>query len=484
MSKSDSDDSRTLSNYQEIKGLSTTKEEGRKEFPVEKAPNLYLRVSWTDRKTFTFKCRLNGSHKRETLGTFPELSLKEARQIAQEMYLEIQKGEDPFLDRSENTNHFKDLVDEYLENYLKPQLAESTSREYKRIINKHLLPEFENFPPSDIESAHVRELMREVSRNGKKANSSVADSSLRGNRMANCVRKVISSIYNNTETSANNPCNNVKKLPENGERKVYLSDDQIRTLWGVLNTEPFITGSLIKMLMITGQRLTETKRMKWGHIEDGLWQIPAEETKSNALHILPLPPLALNVLEELKPETGDSDWVFFSPKEDVDGPISSVSRARDRIREKCGFSNEEFTFHDLRTTLTTNLGKLEVSPNIKDKILNHSTGTTADRHYDAYYYISQKREALMKWNNKLESIIDEEVNYENLTEEKRLLKEVYSLENELKDGSVPQEQVDKIEPYLDTLKSQLQSSDPNQVIIEEAKKEVNELIGKTIAWFD
>ena len=232
------------------------------------------------------------------------------------------------------------------------------------------------------------------------------DGPLAGHRMANCVRKAISSIFSHANTSVENPCKKVDKLPERKSEKNVLDDDQIKLLWEVLEKEQLITSSLIKMLLITGQRIKQVKRMRWEDIEDGVWTVPIKYTKSDDPYVLPLPSMAQAVLEELKPETGDSEWVFESPSPMNDGHVTSLSSPRQRIKEKADFEKGEFKLKSLRTTVRTNLAKLKVSPDIADRVLGHAQETVSDRHYDAYYYVEEKREALEKWTDKLRKIIE------------------------------------------------------------------------------
>src|SRR5699024_2989444 len=136
-----------------------------------------------------------------------------------------------------------------------------------------------------------------------------------------------------------NPVSNIPKYKktktgEKVERKRtrHYEPEEIQELWNYFHNwnEP-ITGAVLKMLLITGQRKTETMHMRWDKIRDNTWTIPAELAKTGEQHLVPLSDMALQLIEELRPMTGNSDYVFCSPKED-NAPMKWLTRARVTIQ--------------------------------------------------------------------------------------------------------------------------------------------------------
>lgn len=373
-----------------------------------------VRVSHTGRKTFFVMYRVDGSNKtrRYTIGTFPEISLHDARNKAREVHYKASKGIDPKEEEQEqNSNQsepttFRDLAEKYKDTYL-VQLADSTQKNRKGRIDSRILPVIGGLSPEEITPDDLEDLQKKVVEKAKsdEGNADPQDSRA-GHTMANRVIEDVSVIFSKTRPEMDNPCKEVEDFDERKQR-VPFNKSQIKTLWEVLETEPLVTGSIGKMALITGQRLAEIKRMEWGQIrEDDVWRMTEIVQKSEREHLLPLPDLAVDVLEELKPETGDEKYVFQSPSPMNDGHVTSLRRPSKRIREKGEFDDGEFTYKKMRTTVRTNLAEEKVPPHIADRILNHSSkGTTSDEHYDAYYYIDEKKEALQKWANRLKDII-------------------------------------------------------------------------------
>jgi integrase len=176
-----------------------------------------------------------------------------------------------------------------------------------------------------------------------------------------------------------------------------------------MEVEPF--RSILKMLLICGQRAGETRLAEWKHIDKNfIWRIPAENTKANREQNLPLPSLAVNILEELRKETGQSDYIFASSRE-KNAPISWLQNAAKRVRDNC--SVDDFRLHDLRRTVASNLAKLGYDRTVIGKILNHK-GLAGDSMvtavYDRYDYMDQKSEALKEWGDCLFKILKEKEN--------------------------------------------------------------------------
>lgn len=93
-------------------------------------------------------------------------------------------------------------------------------------------------------------------------------------------------------------------------RKRILNDDEIRAVWGACSEMP-IYGALVRMLLLTAQRLRKVSRMKWSDIDDGVWLIATEAREKGNADILKLPDLALSVIKDL-PRVKDNVHVFVA----------------------------------------------------------------------------------------------------------------------------------------------------------------------------
>jgi integrase len=171
----------------------------------------------------------------------------------------------------------------------------------------------------------------------------------------------------------------------------------------------------LKLLLVTAQRRGELTFAKWSHfdIDAKLWTIPVELLKSSHSrrerpepHVVPLSPLALELLGNLKELTGEGAYVLparADKKKDRSYSERVLSRAV-RENEK-DFGIPHWTPHDLRRTAASFMTKLGVPRLHVEKVLNHSTGDIAEV-YDRHDYLAEKRAALEKWGERLQVIIE------------------------------------------------------------------------------
>lgn len=108
-------------------------------------------------------------------------------------------------------------------------------------------------------------------------------------------------------------------------RDRVLKEAEIHALWQALDEEDPLVAGTFKLRLLTAQRGIEVLSMRWSDIDGEWWTIPAEVSKNGLQHRVPLSPQVLVVLEQLRPLTRDSGWVFDSPK----GGSSTAPRSPD-----------------------------------------------------------------------------------------------------------------------------------------------------------
>jgi integrase len=160
---------------------------------------------------------------------------------------------------------------------------------------------------------------------------------------------------------------------------------------------------VFKVLLLCGQRLGETSRMRWADLDlDGArWIIPGTETKNGREHTVPLA-LAVVALLKQRQEAATSPFVFPSRT----GSAASIhvwsKRTAAAIATATGTA---FRAHDLRRTVSTELGELGISGDVIGLVLNHSKPGVTGRHYDHSQREGAKADALTRWAARLESIV-------------------------------------------------------------------------------
>lgn len=134
-----------------------------------------------------------------------------------------------------------------------------------------------------------------------------------------------------------------------------------------------------------------------------VWTIPQEQTKADRQHIVPLPPLASEIIRGL---SNDGPYVFESPQ--YEGrPVKWLNEAFKRVSSQA--SVPDVWIHDLRRTCATFMAELGVDRTILGKVLNHkglSGDSQVTARYDRHSYIEEKRQALNRWNSYLNNILE------------------------------------------------------------------------------
>lgn len=190
-----------------------------------------------------------------------------------------------------------------------------------------------------------------------------------------------------------------------------LSFSEIREFWHGLNGPGFADGTeaILRLLILCGQRVRETLRVEGRDIdlEAKVWRMPAEKTKTGKFpHHIPLEPMALEIFRDLIAYRGNG-YLFPLRAGDCDEPTTDrgVSRAVRRYLAREDVKIEHFQTRDLRRTWKSRAGDAGVDRFTRDLIQQHAQTDTGSKHYDRADYLPQMREAMIKWESHLKSVI-------------------------------------------------------------------------------
>jgi integrase len=342
-----------------------------------------LRVTANGARTWVALYRHNGRLRWLTIGNYPTMPLVDARDKARQALAAAQGGADPAGEKQaarRAADTWATLCDTYLADYARKNCKPKTVYEYERIINNVLLPKWCNLKAKEVTRAEVKALVGPIRARGAEVE-------------ANRVLAMISTIGNfgvEEEVLDFNPAARLKKLKtKEKSRDRVLSADEIRAVWKAFD-EP-----ALKLLLLLGQRLNEVAGMVWTEVDldAGVWTIPAERAKNGLAHRVPLVGEAVRILRGLLRE---GERVF---PHGLRGPF-------ERAREAAGV---DFRAHDLRRTVGTGLAELEVDRTTIKKVLNHSERGDVTAIYDRHRYDNEKRDALTRWDRRIEHILAAEM---------------------------------------------------------------------------
>lgn len=332
-------------------------------------------------------------NQRISLGRYPEMSLRGARDRARALFEEVEYGLDPNAEATEGGEAmpFAALAAEYLERHARVKKKESSWLEDERLIRKHLLPIWGRKEAGAITRREIAALLDAIVDGGAPV-------------MANRVRSLIHTIFNfaiGRGLVEKNPCHLLPKPTKEAPREYVLPDEEVAQLWHVLDFEHGSTARAFRLLLLTGQRSGEVLGMRYEQLQEDLWTLPAGATKAGRAHVIPL---SRQALAQIPPPMGHGygGWVLPSPR--VAGArmtIHALSRAARRLRKQHGLA---FRPHDLRRTVFTRLVEMGFRETVAHRVMNHSPGGLT-RVYNLHDYLEEKREALAAWGARVEDIV-------------------------------------------------------------------------------
>ncbi len=365
----------------------------------QKIAGLTLRVTSKNKKTFSFTYRMPGDpiKKRLQLGTYPALSLSDARNKCIAALREIQNNIDPsaIKKHSKQIPTIKELIDEFWERELSNK---KSAKDMFRLLQKDVIPAWGSMKASNITRRDVVVLLDKIRDRGAPV-------------MANRVHGRLTRVFNFAcergilDTS---PMVRLRKTTEEPRERV-LDNTEIYDFWNKIDSMGLhpLTVIALKLMLLTGQRAGEVINMEWGEIdfENCLWSIPAEKSKNNRSHSVPLTETSLTLLNQAKEINPINNWVFPSPqKQESPKPIEVRSLSKALGRKLSDLGIKKFVPHDIRRTVRTKLAELGVNEIVAERVLNHQLQGLA-RVYNHYNYLPQMREALTKWEKTLHEII-------------------------------------------------------------------------------
>lgn len=190
-------------------------------------------------------------------------------------------------------------------------------------------------------------------------------------------------------------------LPMRASRERHLSDAEIVTFWRGLDALKPTWSAFARVILLCGTRRGETYRARWKDmdLEAGVWRIPAEDRKGRVRGTqgerrpleVPLGPLAVRLLEELKPITGRRDHVFR-------GQGFSIGMVGDEVKRATKL--QDLTIHDLRRSCSSGLQRLAAPPHVISVVLGHSREKGASSTDAAYMHdkrAGEHRAWLERW---------------------------------------------------------------------------------------
>ena len=371
---------------------------GRATYSDAVRPGLHLRVG-PSKRSWMYEKRVRGGLKRKhSLGTWPAMSLANARAVALEIQAEAERG----IDRVANTVAAKiaaerdfatqKTVSEVLERYQQLKLSSlRTGQERLRELRNAL---------SGLLDRPISELSRTVLQDAIDAKVE-AGRLVYANRIRAYLRAFTKWAYGR-DYLTEDVGQRLDAATTEAPRDRVLNLEEVRAISQATFELGPIWGPMFRLLILTGQRRGEIAKLKWSSVDlDGSRLVLAgSETKNGKPHITHLSPAAYQELAELAAQDGAGELVFTTTGKT---PVSGISKAKRRLDLILGDRVANWRLHDLRRAMATHLAAAGVAEGVVDRIQNHSaTGSAPSavaRVYQQADLLPQRAAALDKWSD-------------------------------------------------------------------------------------
>ncbi len=334
-------------------------------------PGFGFHVRPSGHRTFIFQYRFGGRTRKLTLGVYgrDRITPDKARTKAIRALAALDRGEDPaeLRDEGRRAPTVAQLAERYLSEYLEPKRKASTVREFRRTIERDILPKLGRRRVADLTLADLDNLHRSLRNSPVQANRTLT---------------VLSSMLSRAEKwglrpLGSNPAPHVERFKES-KRERFLSPAEIGHLGEALREaeekEHASAILAIRLLTLTGMRKGEVLSLKWDFVDfqNGLLLLPDSKTGRKAV---PIAAPALQLLSKA-PRAKGNPFVCFGTRPGA--PFLGLQKVWERVRKLAGLT--DVRLHDLRHSFASIGAAAGLGLFVIGKVLGHSQTSTTQRY--------------------------------------------------------------------------------------------------------
>ena len=372
--------------------------EKKKRYADEKG--LYLEVTPAGGRFWRLKYRFNGRESTLTIGSYPEISLAQARRTRDEARIQLYKNIDPNAVKNERLQQtdesilFKSLAMEWMEDR-KAVIKETTYLRDLSVFEKDLFPALGEMPIDQIKGKDVLTCAKKIEERGAQemAKRSIP---LAGRIFRFAIRK---GIIENDPTPHLQEALKPRKVKHMARLDISEFPPFLERM-DRYHGNPIIK-TAIQLMTLTFVRTAELRMMEWDEIdfETKLWRIPAEKMKMAQPHIVPLSRQALELIEGLRPLTGNKQYVFYNHS--TAKPMSS--NALLCVIRTMGY-NGKMTGHGFRGLASTTLHEQGYMHDAIEIQLAHRVGNAVSQAYNHAQHLEYRIKMMQEWSDFIDSL--------------------------------------------------------------------------------
>jgi len=374
---------------------------------ISDGEGLYLQVQPNGSKLWRMAYRFLGKQRTLAIGTYPEISLQEARERKMEARKLLAQGIDPSQEKQEKVRAskvsaettFSVVAKEYMNSLEKRGRAKNTLDQKTWVLKAYVLPKIGKRPIAEITAADVLDLLTDIEATGK----------LETARRARQAMSAVFRLATITKRANGDPTHVLQRVisaPKVTSHPAIVSEMGFGELLRKIDTyrSPIVRLAL-NFLALTWPRPIELRKMTWDQVdyEESVWTIPAEHTKLRRPHDIPLSHAARVILRDVRRITGLTEgYVFPSPK----------SRGfKEMMSENCinkalwslGYKGKHCG-HGFRSSASTILNERKYDKDVIEFQLAHIEENETRRAYNRALYWDYRVKMMNDWAKIVEKL--------------------------------------------------------------------------------
>ena len=364
---------------------------------------LYLEISPSGGRWWRFKYRFDGKEKRLSLGVYPDVSLKEARDHLDDVRRKLRAGIDPGEERKiqgkvfqapPSGATFETVAREWFAKH-SPAWAPGHGDKIIRRLELNIFPWLGAKPIADIKPL---ELLGTVQRTEQRGANETAHRALQ-----NCGRVFRYAVA--TGRAERDISRDLLGALAPVVERHHASIVEPKAVGALLRAIDGYAGSLVvrcalRLAPLVFVRPGELRMAEWDefNLDAEEWRIPAARMKMRAPHFVPLSTQAVEILRELHPLTGDKRFVF--PGERSRDRAMSNNTVNAALR-RLGYSSEQMTGHGFRSMASTLLNEQGWHPDAIERQLAHQEQNEIRAAYNYAKHLPERRKMMQAWSDYL-----------------------------------------------------------------------------------
>lgn len=369
-----------------------------REVTIADGKGLSIRVSKSGHISWVFAYRLGGrgsSLERVSLGSYPDVSLKSARDKRDECRTWLSDGFNPKVkikdvkDDRLSPVTVKDAIEYWLIEYAAHNRSDHEDRRAQ--FAKHIYPYIGDMSLKETETRHWLSCLDRVKKKHPVAAGTILVTAKQALKFCRVRNYVVSEALDLLSVP------DVGKVASKKAR--VLKDKELGELWKSVNADGITPyhARILKLLAVFGCRTQEVRLSTWKEwdLDDLIWTVPMAHSKGGDEIVRPIPSSLLPWINDLKADSNPVDFIL--------GELKSGEAVSQMCRHMYARLNhdEPWTPHDLRRTFSTKMNDLGIAPHIVEQLLGHKLGGVMAV-YNRSQYIPEKRRAMDIWMDRLD----------------------------------------------------------------------------------